>query len=189
MTSQPVHIFCFFPVHFPSLLASARYNMVFTSGWRPLGSFPSWPRRSNADGLCPQRRTRQIQKGQGRGKKGSGRLNAPKHPSWPSRTGLLPRPEEVSHCWGWSRGSGAQSHPLERPGAADGLCPGISQHSIPVCVPEEPSPAAVAGPDLLFMCFPLAEKTSQAAPERGACLVAAGGAERGGENRGNLTLL
>jgi len=53
------------------------------------------------DGLCPQSRTSQIWKGHGRGKKRSGRFNAPKHVSWPSCTELLPRPEEVSHCWGW----------------------------------------------------------------------------------------
>lgn len=123
------------------------YNTVFTSGWRPLCSFPSWPHRSNMDGLCPQSGTSQIQKGQGRRKRRTERFNAPKHLSWPSRTELLPRPEEVSHRWGWRGGSGVRSHPLERPGAADRLCPGISQHSIPVCVPNESFPTAVTMPD------------------------------------------
>lgn len=110
----------------------------------------------------------------------SGRFNAPKH-LWPSCTALLPRLEEVSHCWGW-RGLGVPVTPWN--GLEQGqLCPGISQLSIPVCVPNESLPAAVAVPDCAPHVLSISWENKAGAPAPGVWFVAVG--ENRGENLGH----
>lgn len=88
---------------------------------------------------APRAEQAPLRKGRGEGR---GALGGLKH-GWPWCTALLPRLEEVSHCW---RGLGASVTPWN--GLEQGqLCPGSSQHSVPVCVPNESLPAAGAVAD------------------------------------------
>lgn len=160
MTSQTVRIFHFFQCSSPYCwLECVTTCYLLLSGDLCAASPPGPTDQTWMDSALRV----QIQKGQGR----SERFNGPKHLSWPSRTELLPRLQEVSHCWCWRGALEFVVTPWkgleQRTGSAQGSASIRFLFVSQVNHSQQLSPCLT----VLLMCFLLTEKTSQAAPKHG----------------------